>query len=68
VTARIPLFLQMKEAEASVLEEFVAPSEFDNHGERVVTGSADAASSDIFLAGCSSPASTARNETSMGAS
>jgi uncharacterized protein (DUF2252 family) len=29
-----PLFLQMKEAEASVLEEFVAPSEFENHGER----------------------------------
>ena len=33
-----PLFLQMKEAEASVLEEFLEPSEFKNHGERVVTG------------------------------
>ena len=33
-----PLFLQMKEAEASVLEEFLGPSEFENHGERVVTG------------------------------
>jgi len=45
-----PLFLQMKEAEASVLEEFVAPSEFDNHGERVVTGQRlMQASSDIFL-------------------
>jgi uncharacterized protein (DUF2252 family) len=45
-----PLFLQMKEAEASVLEEFVAPSEFENHGERVVTGQRlMQASSDIFL-------------------
>ncbi len=33
-----PLFLQMKEAEASVLEEFLDPSEFSNHGERVVVG------------------------------
>ena len=33
-----PLFLQMKEAESSVLEEFLAPSEFENHGERVVHG------------------------------
>ena len=45
-----PLFLQMKEAEASVLEEFLGPSEFDNHGERVVTGQRlMQASSDIFL-------------------
>ncbi len=45
-----PLFLQMKEAEASVLEEFVGPSEFENHGERVVTGQhLMQASSDIFL-------------------
>jgi uncharacterized protein (DUF2252 family) len=45
-----PLFLQMKEAEASVLEEFLAPSEFDNHGERVVAGQRlMQASSDIFL-------------------
>jgi uncharacterized protein (DUF2252 family) len=45
-----PLFLQMKEAEASVLEDFVAPSEFENHGERVVTGQRlMQASSDIFL-------------------
>ncbi len=45
-----PLFLQMKEAEASVLEEFLEPSEFDNHGERVVTGQRlMQASSDIFL-------------------
>ncbi len=45
-----PLFLQMKEAEASVLEEFVGPSEFSNHGERVVVGQRlMQASSDIFL-------------------
>jgi uncharacterized protein (DUF2252 family) len=45
-----PLFLQMKEAEASVLEKFAGPSEFENHGERVVTGQRlMQASSDIFL-------------------
>jgi uncharacterized protein (DUF2252 family) len=45
-----PLFLQIKEAQASVLEEFLAPSEFDNHGERVVSGQRlMQASSDIFL-------------------
>ncbi len=45
-----PLFLQMKEAEASVLEEFLEPSEFENHGERVVCGQRlMQASSDIFL-------------------
>jgi uncharacterized protein (DUF2252 family) len=45
-----PLLLQIKEAEASVLEKFVAASEFDNHGERVVTGQRlMQASSDIFL-------------------
>jgi hypothetical protein len=45
-----PLFLQMKEAEASVLEEFLGKSEFENHGERVVTGQRlMQAASDIFL-------------------
>ena len=45
-----PLFLQMKEAEASVLEEFLGPSEFENHGERVVAGQRlMQATSDIFL-------------------
>jgi Uncharacterized protein conserved in bacteria (DUF2252) len=45
-----PLFLQMKEAEASVLEEILGPSEFSNHGQRVVTGQRlMQASSDIFL-------------------
>jgi len=33
-----PLFLQIKEAEASVLERFVGRSTEDNHGERVVAG------------------------------
>ncbi len=47
---RDPLFLQMKEAEASVLEEPLAASEFANHGERVVVGQRlMQASSDIFL-------------------
>jgi uncharacterized protein (DUF2252 family) len=45
-----PLFLQMKEAEASVLEEFLGRSDFKNHGERVVTGQhLMQAQSDIFL-------------------
>jgi uncharacterized protein (DUF2252 family) len=45
-----PLFLQIKEADASVLEEFLGPAEFKNHGERVVTGQRlMQASSDIFL-------------------
>jgi hypothetical protein len=45
-----PLFLQMKEAQASVLEEFLGRSEFSNHGERVVTGQhLMQAQSDIFL-------------------
>ena len=45
-----PLFLQLKEAEASVLEEFLGPSEFTNHGQRVVTGQRlMQAASDIFL-------------------
>jgi uncharacterized protein (DUF2252 family) len=45
-----PLFLQIKEAEASVLEEFLGASEFPNHGERVVIGQRlMQATSDIFL-------------------
>ena len=45
-----PLFLQLKEAESSVLESFLEPCEFSNHGERVVTGQRlMQASSDIFL-------------------
>jgi uncharacterized protein (DUF2252 family) len=33
-----PLFLQLKEAEASVLEPFLGRSQFANHGQRVVEG------------------------------
>jgi uncharacterized protein (DUF2252 family) len=33
-----PLFLQFKEAQASVLERFAGESEFGNHGRRVVEG------------------------------
>ena len=45
-----PLFLQVKEAEASVLSRFVGASEYTNMGERVVTGQRlMQASSDIFL-------------------
>jgi uncharacterized protein (DUF2252 family) len=45
-----PLFLQIKEAEASVLEPFLGRSEFKNHGQRVVTGQRlMQATSDIFL-------------------
>jgi len=48
--AQDPLFLQMKEADASVLEEFLGRSGFKNHGERVVTGQhLMQAASDIFL-------------------
>jgi uncharacterized protein (DUF2252 family) len=45
-----PLLLQMKEAERSVLEQFLPRSRFANHGRRVVTGQRlMQASSDIFL-------------------
>ena len=45
-----PLFLQAKEAEASVLEPYVGESEFENHGERVVEGQwLMQAASDILL-------------------
>jgi uncharacterized protein (DUF2252 family) len=44
------LILQVKEAEASVLERFVAKSPFNNHGQRVVEGQRlMQAASDIFL-------------------
>ena len=45
-----PLFLQVKEAEASVLERFTTKSAFSNHGHRVVAGQRLMQSaSDIFL-------------------
>jgi uncharacterized protein (DUF2252 family) len=45
-----PLFLQVKEAEESVLARFTGASKFDNQGERVVNGQRlMQAASDIFL-------------------
>jgi uncharacterized protein (DUF2252 family) len=45
-----PLFLQSKEAEASVLERFVGTSEHGHHGRRVVVGQRlMQAATDIFL-------------------
>ncbi|MEU3270591.1 DUF2252 domain-containing protein [Saccharomonospora sp. NPDC006951] len=45
-----PLFLQAKEAGPSVLERFAGPSEFPNHGQRVIVGQRlMQAVSDIFL-------------------
>jgi len=45
-----PLFLQVKEAEASVLEPYTNKSPFANHGQRVVVGQQlMQAASDIFL-------------------
>ena len=45
-----PLFLQVKEAETSVLSRFVGASKFTNQGQRVVAGQRlMQASSDIFL-------------------
>ena len=45
-----PLFLQVKEAQASVLERFLPKSTFRNHGHRVVAGQRlMQAASDVFL-------------------
>jgi uncharacterized protein (DUF2252 family) len=45
-----PLFLQVKEAQASVLSRFVGASKYHNEGQRVVAGQQlMQASSDIFL-------------------
>ena len=50
-----PLFLQVKEATASVLEPYLAPSRYDHPGERVVNGRRMIqASSDLFLGWSSS--------------
>ncbi len=44
------LVLQMKEAQASVLEPYLGASEFEHHGERVVRGQRmDQAVTDVFL-------------------
>jgi Uncharacterized protein conserved in bacteria (DUF2252) len=45
-----PLFLQVKEAQASVLEPYAGPSAYPQHGQRVVTGQRlMQAATDIFL-------------------
>ena len=45
-----PLFLQLKEAQTSVLEPFLGESTFDSHGQRVVEGQRlTQAASDIML-------------------
>jgi uncharacterized protein (DUF2252 family) len=45
-----PLFLQVKEAQASVLEDFAGKTAYKNHGERVIAGQhLMQAASDIFL-------------------
>jgi uncharacterized protein (DUF2252 family) len=52
-----PLFLQVKEAEASVLSRFVGASKYANQGQRVVAGQRlMQASSDIFLGWQRNPA------------
>ena len=49
-TTSDPLFLQFKEAQASVLEPFLGTSEFAKHGQRVVEGQRlTQAASDIML-------------------
>ena len=49
-TTQDPLFLQIKEAQPSVLEQFVGKSEYNNSGRRVVAGQRlMQATSDIFL-------------------
>jgi uncharacterized protein (DUF2252 family) len=48
--AQDPLFLQFKEAGASVLEPFLGKSKFKNHGQRVVEGQRlTQAASDVLL-------------------
>jgi uncharacterized protein (DUF2252 family) len=48
--AKDPLFLQVKEARPSILEAFAGPSDYPNHGQRVVKGHRLMQSaSDIFL-------------------
>lgn len=49
-SGRQPVFSQVKQATTSVYEEFLGPSRFENHGERVVVGQRLMQSaSDIFL-------------------
>jgi uncharacterized protein (DUF2252 family) len=51
-----PLFLQVKEAQRSVLEPFLRPSEYENQGQRVVEGQRlMQAASDLMLGWLRSP-------------
>ena len=51
-----PLFLQLKEAQASVLEAYAGASRYPHHGQRVVCGQRlSQAASDIFLGWVSGP-------------
>ncbi len=51
-----PLFLQVKQAEASVYEQFLGPSGYPHHGQRVVTGQRRLqAASDILLGWVTGP-------------
>jgi uncharacterized protein (DUF2252 family) len=51
-----PLFLQVKEARASVLEEYAGKSTYPNHGQRVVNGHRlMQPASDIFLGWAEGP-------------
>ena len=64
-----PLVLQMKEAQASVLEPYLGASEFENHGERVVRGQRlSQAAIDCSSAGSEASASTAKSMISTSAS
>ena len=50
VDGQDPLFLQIKEAQPSVLERFVGKSEYPNHGQRIVAGQRlMQAATDIFI-------------------
>jgi uncharacterized protein (DUF2252 family) len=51
-----PLFLQIKQAKASVLEPYAGNSAYENHGQRVVSGQhLMQSASDIFLGWFTSP-------------
>ena len=64
-----PLFLQVKEAEASVLEAHAGRSGFANHGQRVVEGQRLVqAASDILLGWIRTVGSTTSTATSTSAS
>jgi Uncharacterized protein conserved in bacteria (DUF2252) len=67
---REPLFLQIKEPEASVLEPLLGRSEFSNHAQRVVTGQRlmQAAATSFSAGFRSTPTSTANAAISTSAS